>query len=125
MQNLCAHGCKFHHLLVRDEGDTTSSRHHSRVGAEDTIDIGVNLANISVQRGCQRDRRRIGATSSESGDVFGILRDTLEARHDRDSALGKSLADPPGRNIDDPRGTMSRVGNQPRLRSGVTARLSA
>ena len=80
---------------------------------------------MCARAGCQRDRRRIGATSPESGDVLGILRNTLETRHDWNGALGQSLADPPGGNIDDPRGTMSRVGNQPRLRSGITARLGA
>ena len=60
--------------------------HDPRVGGEDAVDVGVDLADLGPERGGQRHRGGVGAAAAERGDVLGVLADALEAGHDRDRA---------------------------------------
>jgi hypothetical protein len=75
--------------------------HDPRVGAEDAVDVGVDLTPVGAQRRGQCDGRRVGCAATEGGDVLGVLADALEAGDDRDPALVQSLADPARRDVDD------------------------
>ena len=44
-----------------------------RVGGEDAVDVGVDLADVGVERRGQRDRGGVGAAAAERGDVLGVL----------------------------------------------------
>ena len=44
-----------------------------RVGGEDAVDVGVDLADLGVERGGQRDGGGVGAAAAERGDVLGVL----------------------------------------------------
>ena len=61
--------------------------HDPRVGGEDAVHVGVDLADVGVQRGGERDGGGVRAAPAERGDVLGVLRDALEAGDDRDRAL--------------------------------------
>jgi len=54
-----------------------------------------------------------------------VVCDALEARHDRDRACRQGAGDAPGRNVDDPRPAVHRVGDDARLRPGERPRLHA
>ena len=99
--------------------------HHSRVGTEDTVNIGVDLADIRPEGCRERHGGRVGSPSAQRGDVLGVLCNTLEARHDGDGAGIQRLPDTSGGHIDNASGTVSRVGDETRLRSRVGTCLGA
>ena len=86
-QHLGAAGRHLEHLLVADGRQLLGVRHDARIGGEDAVDVGVDLADVGVERRGQRDRRGVGAAAAERGDVFGVLADALEAGDDGDRAL--------------------------------------
>ena len=63
-----------------------------RVGGEDAVDVGVDLADLGAERRGQGDGRGVGGAAAERGDVLGVLRDALEAGDDRDGALRRARA---------------------------------
>ena len=125
VEHLGAGRGQLQHLLVGDDVELTCLGHDSRVGAKDTVDIGVDLAHVGAERRGQCDRRRVGAAPTQGGDVLGVLRDALEAGNDRDRTRGECLLDTAGSHVDDASGTMRGVGDESRLRSGVGASLLA
>jgi hypothetical protein len=70
--------------------------HDARVGGEDAVDVGVDLAHVGLERGGERHRGRVGAAPAQGGDLLGVLADALEAGDDDDVTLGQRLGDPPG-----------------------------
>ena len=66
-------------------------RHDARVGGEDAVDVGVDLADVGVERRGQRDRGGVRAAAAERGDVLGVLADALEAGDDRDRRRRRAL----------------------------------
>jgi hypothetical protein len=44
-------------------------RDDARVGGEDAVDVAVDLADVGVEGGGERDRRRVGAAAAERRDV--------------------------------------------------------
>ena len=89
-QHLRAAGRHLEHLLVGDPGQLPGGRHDPRVGREDAVDVGVDLADLGAHRRGQRDRRRVRGAAAHRGDVLGVLADALEAGHDRDVALARA-----------------------------------
>ncbi len=57
------------HLVEGDVRKLPGGGDDARVGAVDTLDVGVDLAGIRRQRRGQRDRRRVGAAPAQRGDV--------------------------------------------------------
>ena len=57
------------HLLVRDRRQLAGVRHDARVGREDAVDVGVDLADVRVERGGERDGGRVGAAAAERRHV--------------------------------------------------------
>jgi len=60
----------------------------SRIGGENTRNIGINLAKVSFEGGGKRDSRRIGAASTQGCNlqIFGAA-DSLKPGNDDDFAL--------------------------------------
>ena len=125
VQDLGAAGRHLQHLLVRHPVELAGGRHDPRVGGEDAVDVAVDLADLGAQRGGQRDRGGVGRAAAERGDVLGVLGDALEARDDRDGAVGERLLDAAGRDVDDLGPAVGRVGDDARLGAGEGPRLVA
>ena len=64
-QHLRARRGQLEHLLVGDGVELARFGHDPRVGREDALDVGVDLADIGVERGRERDRRRVRAAAAE------------------------------------------------------------
>ena len=76
------------------DGSCVARRHDPRVGREDAVDVGVDLADLGLERRGERDGGGVGAAAAERGDVLAVLADALEAGDDRDVAGGERVADP-------------------------------
>ena len=96
-------------------------RDDPRVGGEDAVDVGVDLADVGLERGRERDGRGVGAAAAEGGDLLGVGRDALEAGDDDDVAVADRLGDPAGRDVDDLGLAVHRVGDHAGLRAGERA----
>ena len=84
-QHLGAAGGHLEHLLEGDRVERAGVGHDPRVGGEDAVDVGVDLADVGAQRGGQRDRGGVRAAAAQRGDVLGVLADALESgdQHDQ------------------------------------------
>ena len=80
-------GGELEHLLVGDGVEPLGVRDDPRVGGEDAVDVGVDLADVGPQGGGDGDGGGVGAAAAERGDVLGVLADALEAGDDDDRAL--------------------------------------
>jgi hypothetical protein len=87
VQDLRAARGELEHLLVGDRVELARRRDDPRVGGEDSVDVGVDLADVRLQSARQRDRGGVGAAAAERGDLLGVLADALEPRDDDDVAL--------------------------------------
>ena len=81
-------------------------RHDARVGGEDAVDVGVDLADVGLERRRERDSRRVGAAAAERRDVAGVAVEALEAGDDDDRALVERFAQPARGDVDDARGAV-------------------
>lgn len=70
-----------------------------RVGREESVDVGVDLADIGAEGGGEGDRGRIRTATAEGRDV--IVLDTPGSRRDRDLALLDRAGDALGDHADD------------------------
>ena len=102
-QHLGAGRRHLEHFLVGDGVQLRGVRHDPRVGGEDPVDVGVDLADVGLQCGGQRDGGGVRAAAAQRGDVLGVLADALEAGDQRDVALVQRGPDPAGGDVDDPR----------------------
>ena len=100
---LAPHGGELEHLLVGDVRHLARGGHDPRVGGEHAVDVGVDLADVGVERRGERHGGGVGAAAAERGDVLGVLGDALEAGDDQDRALVERRLDAAGRDVDDPR----------------------
>ncbi|MPM69719.1 hypothetical protein SDC9_116667 [bioreactor metagenome] len=87
VQDLRATRREFQHLVVADLRELTGSVDDARICGEDAVHIGVDLADLGAQGRGERHRGGVGGSASQSRDVLGGLRDTLEAGHDNDVAV--------------------------------------
>ena len=99
--------------------------HDTGVGGENAVDVGVDLTDVGVQRGRQRDGGGVGAAATQRGDVLAVLADTLEARHQNDLALVQGRAKTPGRDVDDLSVAVGAGGDHAGLRTGEGPGLGA
>ena len=101
-QHLRAGRRHLQHLLVGDGVELRGVRDDPRVGGEDAVDVGVDLADVGLQRGGQRDGGGVRSAAAQGGDVLGVLADALEAGDQRDVALVEGGPDPARGDVDDP-----------------------
>ncbi len=114
LQDACAGPRHLQHLLVGDRVKLARRGHDPRVGRVDARDVGVDLADLGPQRGRQGHGRRVGAASTERGDIVRGG-DALEPGHDHHVAARQGLPDPPRADVDDLRLAVLRVGDHARL----------
>jgi hypothetical protein len=114
-------GRELEHLLGGDPVQLARCWNDPRVGREDTVDVGVDLADARPQRGSERDGGRVRPAAPERGDLLGFLADTLEAGDDDDVPLAEGLGDPAGRDVDDLGPAVLGVGDDTGLRAGEGA----
>ena len=77
LEDLGAQRSHFEHFLERDFFDPPRFRHDARVGRVDAVDIGIDVADLGIQRGGNRHGARIGPAPAERGHTL-IFRDALE-----------------------------------------------
>ena len=58
------------HLLERDDRQLARLGHDPRVGGEDAVDVGVDLADVGADRRGERDGGRVRAAAAERRDVL-------------------------------------------------------
>ena len=91
VQDLRAARGELEHLLVGDLVELAGAGHDPRVGGEDAVDVGVDLADVGLERRGQRHGGGVGAAAAEGGDLLGVGGDALEAGDDDDVALADGL----------------------------------
>ncbi len=125
VQHLGAAGGHLQHLLVTDPRDPPGAGDNSRVGGEDAVYVGVDLAQVGAERGGQRHCRGVRPAAAKCRDVLAVLRHALEAGHDRDRAIAERAADPARSDVDDPGLAVGRVRDHSGLRPGERPGLEA
>ena len=91
-QYLGAASGQLEHLLEGDRVQLLRVGHDARVGGEDAVHVGVDLADIGVQRRGQRDGGGVRAAAAQRGDVAAVLADALEAGDQHDHPLVQRAA---------------------------------
>ena len=115
-------GCRqLQHFFIRDSVQLLCFRNNPRVSAEDTINIGVDLADVRVQRCSECHGRRVRPTTPQSRNVPGIVIEPLEACNNGNCAVIQSLPNAGGRHINNASTTVLGV----RHHSCLTARKRA
>ena len=104
------------HLLVRDAVELARVRDDPRIGGEDAVDVGVDLAG-RAERGGERDRGRVGAAPAERRHVHRVAREALVAGDEDDLAPVERLEHAHGRDLADLRLRVHGVGDDPGLRA--------
>ena len=89
LQHLGAERRQLEHLLVADAVDLARVADDVRIGGVDAVDVGVDLADVGLERGGDRDAGGVGAAAAERGDV-AVLVDALEAGDDGDLAARRA-----------------------------------
>ena len=93
--------CQFEHLLVGDLWKERRVANDAGVRAEDSVDIGVDLALIGAQRCGESDGGRVRSAPSEGGYLLRVGVDALEAGNDHDLPIIKAFLDPEGPDVND------------------------
>jgi hypothetical protein len=99
-------------------------RDDARIGGEDAVHVGVDLARVGAERGRERDGGRVGPAAPEGRDVV-LGRDALEARDEHDLVLVESFVDPGSPHLDDLRLAVNGVRDDACLGAGERDRLQA
>jgi hypothetical protein len=99
------------------------ARGTTRIGGEDAVDVGVDLADVGFEGCGERHGGGVGSAAAESRDVARDPVEALEARDDRDSALVEGLAHALRRHVDDLRGAVLGGGQHAGLAAGERERL--
>ena len=113
------------HLLERDGVQPLGVGHDARVGGEDAVDVGVDLADIGLQRGGQRDGGGVRPAAAERRDVLAVLADPLEAGDQDDQPPVERLPQPARRDVDDLGVAVGACGDHAGLRPGEGPGLGA
>ncbi|MNS27702.1 hypothetical protein D3C72_596560 [compost metagenome] len=124
VQHLGAEAGELEHLVERDLGQQRGLRHDPRVGGEDAVDVGVDLAHVGFERGRQRHRGGVGAAPAQRADL-AVVGHALEARHHRHEAVGQQLAQAFGLDVGDLGLGVQRLGADARLGARQGNRLVA
>ena len=101
--------------------DLAGLRHDARVGGEDAVDVGVDLADVGAEGSGEGDGRGVGSAAAERGDVARLAVEALEAGDDGDGALVERLAEPAGGDVDDARGAVLGIRDHAGLAAGEGA----
>ena len=83
MHDLRAAAGHLEEFVVGDRIDLARLRHHPRIAGVNAVHIGVDLANVGLQRRRDGDRRQVGPAAAERGDL-PLVRLPLEPGDDAD-----------------------------------------
>ena len=83
--------------------------HEAWVGGVDAAHVSEDLAGLRLERGGERDRRRVGAAPTKSGHVH-LLADPLEPGHHDHPPAAELAFDPSWRKAHDARPSVPPVG---------------
>ena len=86
LHDLGAAGGELEHLLVGDLRQLARVEHDAGVGGVDAVDVGVDLAEVGLDGGGDRDGGEVRAAAAEGGD-FALVRAALEAGDHDDLAF--------------------------------------
>ena len=110
-------GCgQLQHLLVREGVQLARLGDETRVGGEDALDVGVDLAHVGLERGRERDRRRVRPAAAERRHLLRS-RDALEAGDEHDRPLRERVVDALRPDLEHLRARVLGVGDDARLRA--------
>src|SRR5690606_12468717 len=87
LQHLGTEAGHFQHFLEGDGVEATGLVDHARVGGIDTVDIGVDLALIGLQRRRQRHGGGIGAATTKGGDIAVGVNALETGHHDHTTGI--------------------------------------
>ncbi len=117
LEHLRAGRRQLEHLLVADRVELARPGNDARVGGEDALDVGVDLAALGAECGGERDGGRVRAAAAERGHVV-VGGDALEAGDEDDLVPVERLVDAARADVHDLRLAVLRVGDDPGLRAG-------
>ena len=100
VEDLGAVGGHLEGLLAGDGLDAAGGGDDARVRGEQAVNVGVDLADVGVEGGGQRDGGGVGAAASQGGDVLDLV-DALESGDDGDGAHLDGAGDALGQDADD------------------------
>ena len=86
MEHLGPQRGQLQHLVIGDLVQLVGGGHHAGVSRVHAVHVGVNLAQIGVERRCDGHRRRIRPPPAQGGDIV-VLVQPLEAGDDDDAPL--------------------------------------
>ena len=108
MQHTRAERGQLKHLVIGDLIHFMRIFHQARIRCINAVHICINLTQISMQSGGQRDRACIRASASECCDII-ITIDSLETCHNNNIAFGKLIIEPFLIDAADTRRAMGRI----------------
>ena len=125
VQHLRPVGREFKHLFARNAMDLAREWNHARVGGEYSVDIGVNLTDIRVERRGECDGTCVGTATTECGDVTRVTVEALESGNNDDGSLGDGVFEATRGDVDDSGGAVLVIRNHARLAAGERSRVMA
>ena len=114
MHHRRAVGGQLQHLLVADLRPLPRLGHQARVGRVDPLDVRIDLRPLRLQRGGERDRRRVRRPAPERRDLH-LLADPLEAGDDDRPARFELVLNALRVHLQDARAAVALVGADARL----------
>ncbi len=114
LQNLGAQARQFEHFIVGDAIELERLRAQMRIAGVDAIDVGVNLAQVGIQRRRQSYRCQVRGSATQSRDIAFRV-DSLVAGHHNDILLLERLQHGLGIDRFDARTAMIGIGRDAQL----------
>jgi len=108
---------QFEHFVIGNLGKLLRGRHDPGIGGVDTIDVGVDLAEIGLEGGGEGDGGEVGSATAEGGDL-AIVGLALKTGDDHNIAGIEELMDLGGGNVADLGLGMDAIGDDAGLGSG-------
>ena len=111
------------HFFVGDFRQAPGFWDDARISCVDTVDIGVDIANIGIKRDGNGNSARIRSTAAKCRDAIISRLDALKSRDDCNFAALDALSNFSARHVGDARRTVRRIGLDRYLPTGPGARL--
>src|SRR5439155_18666149 len=109
LQDLRPEARELEHLVVGDARQLPRLRDDARVARVDAVDVGIDLADVRLERGGEGDGARIRAAATERG-YAPLPVHALKAGDDGDRAGADRFPQPLDVDADDPRPAVRAVG---------------
>ena len=117
MEHLGAQGRQLQHFVVGDGVELLGVGNNPGIGGVHAVHVGVNLAQIGLERHCQGNSGGVGAAAAQGGDV-AVAVDALEAGHQHDAVFVELLADAAALHLADAGAGVVRAGLHAHLPAG-------